>query len=164
MVKLMPRGSSRVLRIRARSVKAPIVLAEPAGTRRAGRDAFTQLLGYILLQAFTDGMSAIRISTDPETRSIRLAYRGLSNTGDATWWEMTPPPPETYGPLIRAIIEAGTFGPTLEPNGRILAVLNGRSLEISVHFPEWRELTLSWTPPGRDRRTLFGSARRPTSA
>jgi len=106
----------------------------------------TDLLGYILAQAYSDGMSALRIRAELGTQSVELKYFGLSPYGAPTWWQMSPPPCGAYSGLIKAVVGACMFESGMQPVGVLRLVVNGYSVDVKVELRSWYDVEMHWAP------------------
>lgn len=143
VVRLVRRGYNTVLRVSAKAGELHSISAdERTGCMPPG--ALRELLGLLLAQAHGDRMSAMAIGADPESGTVGLRYYGPVGSESARWWEMTAPPSEVYGALVKTVVEGTVFATGWRPVGNMHVEINGQPLRVTVELRSWYDVLLQW--------------------
>ncbi len=107
----------------------------------------TRLLGAIVNQAMTDGMTRVRFGIDAPTGEPRMQYFGpvFHMASQRTWWDMTPAPPECYPALLQVCMGLAVLDSRLPLRGTIAAVRNGERLSLSFAADSLDAFELTWS-------------------
>lgn len=141
MVSLLEQDDGPLLRVCAKPGGAVTVEADEVAPSRA---ACRTLLGYILAQAYYDGMTAVKLRVSQATTTVQMFYVGPDESGLITQWEMKPPPPNAYAGLLQALLEACTLQPGIEGRGTLRLQVNDERVNVSINMVSWHEVNLEW--------------------
>jgi hypothetical protein len=138
-----------IARLRTRWHEQPVldVRALPGAVLAPISDP-VQLIGAILAQAVTDGMSAVELTANPDSSEIVMRYSS-GDGGKEETWEMRAPPAEIYARLIGTIIRITRFESGVRPVGEIRSRINRYPLLAKVELRSWYSVRISWVPPRR---------------
>jgi len=113
-----------------------------------------RLLSAIVSQARLDGMASISIRVDPEHGSLRMRYFGPGRGDGAEWWEMVPPPLDSYPYMLRCVLAMAQLEPGLPVRGRIPVTLRRSTSHIRFSLETIEELLMDVDEECDERGTV----------
>ena len=143
MIRIRHCAGRVVLDVRAKAGQSHGVDASPEAAREHPEE-FQRLLGLLVAQAYQDGMTAIRFEADPGSQTLTMGYFGPRDGKQPIWWDMTPPPGECYGAMIKAIVEATQFEAGVCASGTLQVYVNRQLVVVNVAIVDWYHVKLSW--------------------